>query len=132
MIRIAFYSDDNGIYTGIWDQLRRAYNVAEIYEIGGDPANANPGSGWYVVAAAEDVPGHKVAFSPLGVRSPGSLSIDLLQLEGDETLIFGANQSNNVFGAELVVFIDTPGKGSLYNFQAAAIALHSLLGGDRG
>ena len=132
MIRLAFYSDDGGGHTGFWDQLRRAYGVAEIYEIGGEPANANPGSGWYVVAAAEDVPGHKVAFSPLGVRSPGTTRLEDVVLGGDETLIFGANQSGNVFGAELVVFIDTPGKGSLYNFQAAAIALHSLLGGASG
>lgn len=132
MIRLAFYSDDNGAYTGIWDQLRRAYQVEEIYEIGGDPANQNLSSGWYVVPTIDSVPGFRIAFNPLDARVPGTVDLNDITVDSNDTLVFGANHRNNVFDANIIVFIDTPGKGSLWNFQAAAIALDKLLGVSGG
>ena len=131
-IRLAFYSDDAGVHTGIWDQLRRAYAIAEIYEIGGDPANANARAGWYVVPSVDDVPGVHVAFSPHDSFSPGSVDLADFRSPGAMTLLFGANHRSNAFAAPYVVAIPTPGGGSLWSFTAAAIALHHLTGGADG
>ena len=132
MIRLAFYSDDGGAHTGIWDQLRRAYGVAEVYEIGGELANANPGRGWFVVPSIEEVPGDRIAFSPRSAKVPGTVALDDVLIAAGDTLVFGANHRTNVFEADIVAYIDTPGKGSLWSFSAAAIALDRLLGVARG
>jgi len=132
MIRLAFYSDDGGAHTGIWDQLRRAYGVAEVYEIGGELDHANPAGGWFVVPSIEEVPGNRIAFSPLNAKVPGTVALDGVLIAAGDTLVFGANHSSNVFDADIVAFIDTPGHGSLWNFQAAAIALDRLLGVSGG
>ena len=123
---IAFYS--SGEHVGLWDHVREAFGRPDIYEIGGDPDNANPSRGWYAATTIDDVPGapiDRVFFSPPDAATmPGITSLGDYDHE-QSVYIFGHDdRDNGPISCECVVYIDTPISQALYAVQAAGIVLH--------
>jgi hypothetical protein len=120
-LHIAFYypTDDNLV--AMWDNIVRAYDIANVSVIS-DTADIGP---WSRIETFQNISGPKVFFSPLSAKYfPGTVALSDYSFPEDVTLCFGADDKHNeVEPFDGVVYIPTIKKQSLYAVQAAILVL---------
>lgn len=102
---------------GLWDQLIRAYEISEVYEIGG------PGDVWAGPTEVPDLP--RVVFTPRdAVYMPGDTPLDQF-VHSDVLYVFGSDYEHNpLIQAIDYVYIPIRVGFTLWSVQAAAMVLY--------